>query len=390
MQLAVDSSMTDVKVLIASTIAVPLVQLVPLPPFVWQNAPGGDLALEARSVGGAERAWFPLSFFPIRTGAALAALIPAVAMVLLYRRETMKLQLPLLAIVVLGLLNLLGGALQIVAGQEWFMPYPILERGRLYGFFANHNSAGMMFVVSTCALVGIEFDRKREFWKWLACICTAALLVIGVVLTQSRSSAVLVALPVTILMLRTIGELRQHESRAPPMIAVGVFVAVVLGGLALLLTSTNAQRLIVRFGDLEDARPQIWSDSLYSIERFFPIGSGTGTFSEVFQLDETLENLMPRLAGRAHNEYLEVGVESGAIGWVLLFAWLTWALIFTWRSWRIQPKLATLAVPLALLAVSLQSILDYPLRNVALMCVTGLLIAMLAAQASSFRDRVIV
>ena len=377
------------RVLILGTIAVPLLQLIPVPPFIWQNAPGGELALESRSLVDAENGWFPLSLFPLRTAAALAALVPALAMLLLYRRETMGAQSVLWIVVGLGVLNLAGGAMQIVSGQQWIMPYPIAERGRLYGFFANHNSAGMLFVISTCALLGIRFDRKRELWKWAGCLALMAVFVIGTVLTQSRSSAALITIPVLAILLRTAGEFRAGDRGLPPVTYLAGIGAVVVGGLALLFTSARAQELILRFGDLEDSRPQIWSDTLYSIERFFPLGSGMGTFNEVFQLDESLEYLLPTIAGRAHNEYLEIGVEAGVFGWILVACWLVWLLVATWRSWRIKPGIASLAAPLALLTIALQSILDYPLRNVTLMCLAGLLVAVLAAQARNIRDRVI-
>ncbi|MBX7540827.1 O-antigen ligase family protein [Qipengyuania sphaerica] len=379
----------SLKVLCFCTLCVPLLQLVPVPPGLWQNVPGGDLSLESRELVGAAGQWFPLSVFPLRTAAALAALVVPLAMLLLYRRETMGVQPVLWLIVGLGAVNLLGGAMQIVSGQQWIMPYPIAERERLYGFFANHNSAGLLFVISTCALLGIRFDRKREMWKWAGCLGLAAAFLIGTVLTQSRSSTALMALPLLALLLRTLGEFRPADRGLPPVTYIAGLGAAVIGGLTLLLTSSRAQDLILRFGDLEDSRPQIWADTMYSIERFFPLGSGTGTFNEVFQLDESLEYLLPTIAGRAHNEYLEVGVESGIIGWVLIGAWLIWMLWSTWRSWRIQPSVATLAVPLALLTIALQSILDYPLRNVALLCLAGLLVAVLAAQARKIRDRVI-
>jgi len=290
-------------------------------------------------------------------------------------------------LVLLGVACLLAGAFQIAAGQQWLLPYPILERGRLYGFFANHNSAGLMFVISTCALLGLGFDRVREFRKWVACLACAAAFVVGVILTQSRSSSVLMVLPVGLLVIRTISELRSSGREKTPLKFIVGSVGAIVAAIVVLFSNPNAQALLLRFDNLEDSRPQIWEDTLYSINRFFPVGSGFGTFDEVFELDESLENLLPTVAGRAHNDYLEVGVEAGLFGWALVAAWFIWLVVATRRCWQVNRSMTSLGASMALLVISLQSIVDYPLRNLGLMCLAGLLVAVVAAQAEKNRDR---
>lgn len=374
-------------VLVLCTIALPLIQLVPVPPFIWHNLPGGELTYAARELVGAEGDWFPISVFPLRTAAAAAALIPAMAMILLYSRESAGARPIYVLLVLLGLASLLAGAIQIAAGQQWLLPYPIIERGRLYGFFANHNSAGLMFVISTCALLGLRFDRVHEPWKWAACLACAAAFVVGVILTQSRSSSALMVLPIGLLIMRTIGELRPQGSGNTPLKYVVGFVGAIIAAIVVLFSNPNAQALLLRFDNLEDSRPQIWEDTLYSIDRFFPMGSGFGTFDEVFELDESLENLLPTVAGRAHNDYLEVGVEAGLFGWALVTAWFIWLAFATRRCWQVNRSITSLGAPMALLVISLQSIVDYPLRNLGLMCLAGLLVGVVAAQAERNRDR---
>ena len=367
--------------LLVATAALPILQLIPVPPSVWHSLPGGMLTYEARELVGAEMDWFPVSVFPLRTAAAAAALVPPIAIVLLFKGGAAGVRAAYLWLVSLGVASLLAGAFQIAAGQEWLLPYPILERGRLYGFFANHNSAGLMFVISTCALLGLDFDRVREFRKWVAGLACAAGFVVGVILTQSRSSSVLMVLPVGLLVFRTINDLRSSGRGKTPLRYLIGFVCVITTAIVVLFRTSNAQALLIRFDNLKDSRPQIWEDTLYSIDRFFPVGSGFGTFNEVFELDESLENLLPTVAARAHNDYLEVGVEAGLFGWALVAAWFIWLVVATRRCWQVNRSFTGLGAPMALLVISLQSIVDYPLRNLALMCLAGLLVSVVAAQA---------
>nr|KIS30085.1 hypothetical protein TQ38_24710 [Novosphingobium sp. P6W] len=126
---------------------------------------------------------------------------------------------------------------------------------------------------------------------------------------------------------------------------------------------------------MSDARPLIWQDSVESIARFWPLGSGIGTFDEVFQIDETLENIGPGRAARAHNEYIEVAIESGLLGLTLLASWLIFLFMSGLKAAR-RGGTAIAPIPIFIM-LALQSILDYPLRNETLLCVSGLMLALL-------------
>ena len=110
-----------------------------------------------------------------------------------------------------------------------------------------------------------------------------------------------------------------------------------------------------------------------------------GTFDEVFQADESLENLTERRAGRAHNDYIELAIESGFTGlalaamWLVLMAWLSWkarASQFRWAAW---------AASATLLAIALQSVTDYPLRNQTMLAVGAFAVLLLAKIACADR-----
>lgn len=108
-----------------------------------------------------------------------------------------------------------------------------------------------------------------------------------------------------------------------------------------------------------------------------------GTFDEVFQIDESLENITPRRAGRAHNDYLEIAVEAGVVGLAVVALWAIWAAFASWRAASTPQRWPALAGTGILMAVALQSLLDYPLRNQAMLCIAALAVALLTRAGRS-------
>ncbi|MGJ8598267.1 O-antigen ligase family protein, partial [Sulfitobacter sp.] len=152
------------------------------------------------------------------------------------------------------------------------------------------------------------------------------------------------------------------------MIAIPVVLLVaVLGALAVSSPGRFADSLDRFGGEREDARVYIWEDGAYAADRYWPIGSGTGTFDEVFQIDESLENMSVRTAGRAHNDYLEVAIEAGVPGLALVAGWLLLLLWLIWRARNSHDRWIAWSGALILLVIALQSVTDYPLRNHAML-----------------------
>lgn len=106
-----------------------------------------------------------------------------------------------------------------------------------------------------------------------------------------------------------------------------------------------------------------------------------GTFDEVFQIDESLENLTKKRAGRAHNDYIELSIEAGPLGlglaaaWVVLIAWLSWCARQSSQRWTAW------AGSTLLIAIAMQSITDYPLRNQTILAFAGFALLLLARNA---------
>ena len=378
--------------LLGLTLAIPLLQLLPLPPAIWQSLPGRDLAVATFDLLDLEGTWMPFSLDRARTLTALSALVPALALALGVF-ATRKALAPmagngwLVAIVAMALANFMFGALQLLTSNGPLNWYPVLTSTRFYGFFASHNTSGLLFVIALCALFGLSQrhgsrnsnpSRRRRFNLLL--LGCALVFLLGIVLTQSRSSLALSVIPIGAFALAYIFGARTSTKR--PKWQVLSLVLVPLAALiAFAASNDRLQSTWDRFDDLEDARPAIWTDTLSGIERYWPAGAGVGTFDEVFQVEESLETLHPMKAGRAHNDYLEVALESGIVGLVTIAAWIVYLLSQVFL--RIVPArdYVGMATGLAILSILLQSTIDYPLRNQTIICVAAVLLALLVAQA---------
>ena len=104
--------------LVVGAIALPCLQLIPLPPELWTALPGRDFVAEILTTAQAPISWRPISLIPSETWRALLSLLPSVAIFLailsLGRDARRRLLLVALAIgvasAVLGMLQVMGGA----------------------------------------------------------------------------------------------------------------------------------------------------------------------------------------------------------------------------------------------------------------------------------------
>ncbi|MFM2372915.1 MAG: hypothetical protein RIS85_2637 [Pseudomonadota bacterium] len=382
--------------LVIASLALPLLQLVPLPPTMWKSLPGRELVQESLALGHVD-GWFALSLNSARTFVAFLGLIaPATVIIIGLGAERRAIDRATLVWVGLGLLCVAIGGIEILrpSGQSVLYPEGGMK-GVLFGLLANRNSTGV-FLVCCLLLLAAMPAAARMSGVWLIRACAAVLLAVGVVLTQSRTSMVLLGLPLGLMALRFLVDIaRSRTSRTTrgtnaassvsgkfPLVAglAIVLLAAAIGtaGIAPMTDNSRIGTSLSRFSNSDEQRPLIWEDARYAAQRYWWAGSGMGTFDEVFQVDEALEHISPRRAGRAHNDYLEVAIEAGIVGLGLIAAWIVWALFASFRALRNPdpwPALSGLGI---LAVVALQSAFDYPLRNQTMLCMAAFAVLLLA------------
>lgn len=375
------------RLLIAASLALPLVQIIPLPPAIWTMLPGRSLVFQALEQTGQADAWMPISLDPLRTLLALTALVTPLAVLTagwtLPRTRLIELGWITVA---LGVVTLVIGAVQISSPTDQFTIYGSRDPGAfLVGTFASRNSAGL-FLTFTLALAALLPSPRPHPAVLPIRLGLCVLILVAIVLTQSRTALVIALLPALLGAMRAVAA--QARGLASPIartlvVAVGTVGLVGVGAGALVVTAPGrVAATLERFEAKDDARRFIWGDAIYSAGKYWPAGTGMGTFDDVYQVDESLENLTLRRAGRAHNDYIEVTIEAGAPGlalaalWLLLIGWLSWCARGSndrWIAW---------AGSAFLIGIALQSITDYPLRMQTVLAFAGLALLLLTRIAA--------
>lgn len=77
-------------------------------------------------------------------------------------------------------------------------------------------------------------------------------------------------------------------------------------------------------------------------------------------------------------DYLELAIEAGLTGLVLAGSWLIWVAWRAYRSMAMRGAWSARASALVLGAIAAQSLLAFPLRSQAMLCVAALAVVLLA------------
>lgn len=354
-------------------LVLPALQLVPLPPLLWQALPGRALEVQSLALVGADSDWMPWTTSPARTLSAFLAMIPAVAaMLMITRLDLAGRRAVMAAIAALGIVSVAVGTLQLAAGPaDWVTFYPD-SNGAVFGFQANRNAEVDVLLIALVAGVAAFADWARRSAATLTIVAAFVLvMVLGAGLTGSRAGIALMPFALILaaaILLRRGMTLRRIGTGLGVLLGVGVVAAVMLRG------NTAIGRVLARFTGTEDFRAELWTDTWYAIGQFWPFGSGLGTIVPVLIGVERLEVVDVTLPNRAHNDYLELVLEGGAFGLLVLAAIAALLGVLAWRAWRGRTaanRPQVLFAVATLIIIALHSIVDYPLRSMALAHLAG-------------------
>ncbi|MFK4870448.1 O-antigen ligase family protein [Novosphingobium sp. ZW T3_23] len=354
-----------------------LVQLVPLPPSIWRALPGRELAGAIADQIGTGTQPHPLSLAPSATRRALAALLPAMSMLLLVLHMD-RFQRSALAVTATGcaFASLMLGLLQLITPGHWGTLYHEGHLGYATGFFANRNHQASLLLIGAALTCGFASKRNTATARSLLLILVIASLLAGALATRSR--AALLLFPVALLPLLQ-GRLRLEWRVVLVTVLVGA-----AGLWSLIATNQVTQIAVDRLWNGNMGRLTFWQDSWTIISRYWPAGTGFGTFATVFRVSEPLEHVGQHYVNHAHNEFLEVMVEGGLPALVLLLAgfgwWLTKASVF-WQAPDSSSRLGAAAWT-GLLLLMLHSLVDYPARMLPIAVMAAILIGFLLPPAT--------
>lgn len=375
------SASRQLMALAAITAAVIAVELVPLPPGVWAALPGRELVVGGYQALGYPLPSLPLSMTPYATVETILVVLPALAVLVATIRIRQRESWLAAALLLAVFAGVVLGALQVASGgpehSSWYF-YPISNSGAV-GFFANRNHMGSLLLVSipfAVALLASLTSRARSHSprSGLIAFGAAALIVIVAGIGLNRSlAAVGLAVPVLLFSSLILPGWRLR-SLALPLAAIGL-----LGSLVFLTSSPIAAEISGDDLSSFQSRADIWSATLTLIQQSFPVGTGLGSFDSVYPVTEAPGLVDRTYVNHAHNDYLEILLEMGLAGALVILLFLGWwtaQVIKVWRSSlsTYYQRAATIASG-ALLA---HSIVDYPLRTAALSAVFAMCLALMA------------
>ncbi|GAA3786449.1 hypothetical protein GCM10022600_02760 [Qipengyuania pelagi] len=352
-------------------------QLVPLPPEVWTALPGRELLKGAAEVSDQPQPWRPLSISPSATVNALGSLVvPTLVLILcaqLTREQHWRIAALLLALIFAGCLL---GLLQF-SGANFDNPLINYQDAAVSGNFANRNHFAL-FVAIGCLLAlvwGLRGDHDKK-WKPIVAIGVLPLFLLIALATGSRAGFLLSILAIATGLFLTRSVLLQELRALPRWMALTVlaFVFLAMVGAVILSFSLGRAVSIDRAFELnaaEDLRSQAFPYIIEALTRYFPVGSGFGTFDPVYRIGEPDSLLQPQYFNRAHNDWLEVILDGGIAGVALLTAVFVWIAVTAFKAWRRGEGSRGLAGvgTVALILTMLASVPDYPGRTPMIMAV---------------------
>lgn len=359
-------------VLLIAAALLALVQLIPLPPDIWQAFPGRASLADAAAVSGQLQPWRPWSIVPGATANALSSLIvPAAVLVLAtgLKEDEHKWLLGL----VLGLVatSMLLGLLQI-SGVAFNNPFINASAGEVSGTFANRNHFAL-FLAFGClgAPVWAFYGGQRPKWRAPVVLGLVLLFALTILATGSRAGIVLGVFALGIAMLLGYNGIRRALRRYPRWV-LPALVAAIVGLVAIFIViavaadrAASINRMLAAYPG-QDMRSRNLPTVLDMIREYFPAGSGLGGFDPVFRMGEPFALLNLTYFNHAHNDFLEVVLDAGVLGLALLIAallWWIWASVRVWRpgfeSASALPRLGSAMLLLTIIA----SIFDYPART---------------------------
>lgn len=369
--------------LLLAIAALPVLQLIPLPPAWWQALPGRDILL----IPGEPVPWRAWTMTPGATRNALASLIVPATMLLMLTQANERVYqwLPTIILVMIGSAVLL--ALLQFSGAGFNNPFLNDTPGVASSIFANRNHFALLLAIGCLiAPVWAFLDHDALRWRGPLAAGLVLLFVLTILATGSRSGMLLGGVALTLSLLLVKRRLRRRFGRAPAwllpaLIATGVLV---IGGFVALSFAANRANAINRLIALEageDIRSRALPTILSMIRTYMPFGSGFGGFDPVFRIHEPFDLLKVTYFNQAHNDYLGIALDGGAGGIVVLAAAILWWLIATIGIWRIKADDTVLLGRLGsamIFLVLAASVTDYPARTPTIMAILVVAAAWLA------------
>ena len=352
-------------------------QLLPLPPSVWTDLPGREMFAHVYDTLGVPAGWRPVSLYPTLTmNSFLSLMVPLAALLLALRLPAEQRPLVLKALILIGAASAVLGLFQILGapGNRLYL-YRVTNITSPVGLFSNRNHQAVflacLFPLMSAYLLLPRRKDVNHMVRLSACGGFAVFLVPLLIATGSRAgaAAMVLSLVLTAWLLPPIAARRVALGGRTVDIRLLAVIALVLlvGALWFFSARTEALTRLSEESVSDNLRFATIDTSRMMIERFFPVGSGFGTFANVYQIFEPPRLVSENYLNHAHDDILEIILEGGVFAAAILLATIVALAVGVVRVAR-RPLVANAtdlyarvgAIVLVLFLFA--SVFDYPVR----------------------------
>jgi len=371
--------------LLLAALALALVQMIPLPPGAWQSLPGHGALAGAATVSGQPQPWRSWSVVPSSTlNAASSLVVPfTVLACMLGLRPVERRWVPGIVLIVM-MVSIVVALLQF-SGSGFDNPFVNDTPGEVSGTFANRNHFALFLAIG-CLVAPVWAFQEGSRSRARGPIALGLVLLFELVIlaTGSRAGLLLGLLALAIALVMTRRGIARALRRYPRWVFPAVLAGIV-GMVAIsVLASVAADRAVsidrMFTADIgQDMRGRALPTVLEIGRSYFPMGYGLGGFDPVFRMHEPFGLLNLTYFNHAHNDLIEVVLDAGLPGLLLLLAALLWWGRASVRAWRSGTSISRLGSATLLLIIA-ASLFDYPAR-------TPLMMAMIVVAGMWLRDK---
>lgn len=370
----------SVGLLVLGCVALPTLQLIPLPQSAWASVSGRELFVEEYALAADNHFWRPLSISPGATLNALSSLIIPIT-ILILMASIRQAERSWVASVLLFLIiaSMLIGLLQFSAAG-FANPLVNYIPGMVSGIFANRNHFALLLALGCLIAPAWAFMRRDQLsWRIPLAMGVVVLAELTILATGSRAGMIIGVLSLILgpLIIREhIKRESRNTSRWVFPIFVLIFVATIL---VLVIISFNSGRAVSidRFTTVNvgaDMRSIGLPTVLEIIRENYTFGIGAGGFDAAFRISEPDQSLQNLYFNHVHNDWLEIMLEGGLLGFVLMIAAVLWWGKASFRVWHRAKSSSNVQIigrlgSATILLVLFASAVDYPARTPLMMSV---------------------
>lgn len=273
--------------------------------------------------------------------------------------------------------SMLLGLLQL-SGAKFDNPFVNDTPGQISSSFANRNHFAL-FLAFGCLLAPVWafLGGRSPGWRAPVALGLVILFPIAILVSGSRAGMLLGGVALAIGLLLTRRDIVKALRRYPRWVAPALIAAIVVGILLLALIVAMAGRAlsidrVLENAPEQDMRARALPIVLSMVAEYFPAGAGLGGFDPLFRMHEPFSLLKLTYFNHAHNDWLEIVLDTGLVGLLLLAAalfWWGWASFRVWRTDAERRNMLPKAGSAILFLVFVASVFDYPARTPMIMAI---------------------